>query len=115
MDHASPFRKRTFDAADIVFGLAFVRCPELAMAIVIFFPDFRTEGSCVSSHCVSQIWAAKSSLETIPRSASRLVLMPSIYVSAKARFAFMTTSSQVGAVIMILAIKLSKYVPMTAG
>ena len=36
-------------------------------------------------------------------------------MSAKARFAFMTASPQVGAVIMILAIRLSKYVTMTAG
>lgn len=76
-------------------------------------PDFSTEGNDDSSHWVSHSCFAKASLATIPRRISRLVVIPSMCVSASARFAFRTTSSQLGAVMMIFAMRLSKSVPMT--
>lgn len=112
IDQASPLRKRTFEdaatgALDVLDGSPgmFLCCIKLC------FPDSRTVGIFVSSHCVSQPWMAKASLATIPRRTSKLVLTPSTYVSARARFAFRTTSPHVGAVMMILASKLSKSVP----
>lgn len=115
MDQASPLRKRTLDAAatavellaEVKGPIAFVVCVE------IFFPDSRTDGREVSNHWVSHPCFAKTSLATIPRRMSKLVCIPSTCVSARARFAFRTTSSQLGAVMMIFAIKLSKSVPTT--
>ncbi len=118
IDQASPLRKRTLDAAATLLDVppdemnpadAFDERAE------ILFPDSRRGGNEASSHCVLHSCLANASLATMPRRMLRLVLIPSTYVSARARFAFRTTSSQLGAVMMILAIRLSKSVPMTAG
>ena len=118
-DHASPLRNKTFDTAPTLLLLLTVlgpwKCSRWLVAVAeMCLPVARIDVRLASSHWVSHSRRRKASLATIPRSTSKLVLTPSIYVSSNARLAFLTMSSQLGAVMMIFAIRLSKSVPMTA-
>ena len=118
IDHASPFRKRTFDedaAIDALVELETVPEEDFGKRAVICFPDSTSLGRFLSSHLVSHSCFANASLATMARRISKLVFTPAICVSARALFALATTSSQLGAVTMIFAIRLSKSVPMIDG
>jgi hypothetical protein len=106
MFHASPRRKRRDDVGSWNAGLD-GWCDEGREAEMRSSVP-RMDGRFLSSHCVSILPAKKSSLETIPRRMARFVLTPSMRVSLSTRRAFRTADSQLEAVTMIFARRLSK-------
>lgn len=109
-DQASFFRKRVgeFDGTALVDGDVGSYARMCFIPSEIFSPDWSNSPCFFSSHCVSHRPSKKSVCATIPRKTSIFVFTPATCVSDRARRAFRTAAGQDEAVMINLAIKLSK-------
>lgn len=107
-DQASPLRKRGVE--EVVGGVEEmgVVCRGEVVWVGRLWVALRRAGRLCSSHCVVHVPWRKSGCEVMARRMGRFVCTPVMCVSSSARWAFRTAASQDEAVMMSLAIRLSK-------
>ena len=114
-DQASPLRKRGAAVLSVGVGVDGESWSSGWVGAVRCWVVARREGRLRSSHCVSQFPLRKSGCETMAQRVGIFVFTPVMDVSSSARWAFRTAPSQDEAVMMSLAIRLSKSAETMAG